>query len=316
MEDLNQAEAVNDLTLPGQITETGLELPQTLSIEEWGAVGAALGRIGKAVQWWIGDWLRYGKHKYGETHVQEASLIGYDRQYLKQMQWVSQSVEMVDRSTILSWRHHYEIAALPKAAQRELLAAAEREGWSVSGLRAAVKLHKAGPASAIPLGKFHVLYVDPPWDYANTGFAQSAAGQYPTMTLDAIRGLPVRELSIDDGVIFLWATAPLLPEAISVLSAWGYEYKTHLVWVKDRAPGMGWFLNTKHELLLIGTKGSCHPCEKVDSVFEYPVGEHSAKPPSVYGLIERMYEGPYIELFLRGEPRKGWMGWGREARMA
>ena len=204
---------MNELILPGQVTETSLELPQTLSLEEWRGVGGVLGRIGKAVQWWIGDWLRYGEHKYGETYAREAELTGYDKQYLKQMKWVSQKIETVDRSTVLSWRHHCEIAALPKAEHRTLLAEAEKEAWSVSRLRAAVKLHNAGPALAIPPGRFRVLYADPPWDYANTGFAQSAASQYPTMPLDAIQELPVGDLSTDDGVIFLWATAPLLPEA-------------------------------------------------------------------------------------------------------
>ena len=105
-----------------------------------------------------------------------------------------------------------------------------------------------------------------------------------------------------------------LLDAIRVMTAWGFDYKASIVWVKDRAPGLGWFVNTKHELLLVATRGQAHPVEKVDSVFAASVGKHSQKPVEAYELIERMYpDWPKVEAFQRGTPRNGWTGWGFEA---
>ncbi len=169
---------------------------------------------------------------------------------------------------------------------------------------------------ALPVGTFSVLYADPPWSYSNSGFTQSAAQQYPTMHIDDICTYELPNLS-ESAVLFLWATSPLLPEALRVIRAWGFEYKASMIWVKDRAPGIGWFVNTKHELLLIATRGQAHPVKKLDSVFSAAVGKHSKKPVEAYELIEAMYpDWAKVEAFHRGEPREGWEGWGLESRSA
>jgi len=162
-----------------------------------------------------------------------------------------------------------------------------------------------------PTGKYRVIYADPPWSYSNSGFDQSAASQYPTMPIEDICALPIGDLADENCVLFLWATSPLLPEAIRVVSSWGFEYKASRVWIKNRAPGMGWFVRTRHELLLIAVRGHAHPKEKIDSVFQAEISRHSAKPTLVYDDIERCYDGPYIELFARNE-RDGWKSWGNE----
>lgn len=165
----------------------------------------------------------------------------------------------------------------------------------------------------LPVGKYRVLYADPPWQYDNSGLDQSAAAHYPTMAVGAICALPIGDLCTDESVLFLWATSPLLPEALQVLAAWGFIYKACMVWYKDRAPGLGWFLKTNHELLLIGVcQKTPHPKEKPYSIQSAEVGKHSEKPKLFYDLIESMYDGPYYELFIRGIPRKGWEGWGNE----
>ena len=163
----------------------------------------------------------------------------------------------------------------------------------------------------LPEGKYAVIYADPPWSYDNSGFDQSAASIYPTMTVEEIADLPVGDLAGDECVLLLWATSPLLPEAFEVMEAWGFEYKASRVWIKNRAPGIGWFVNTRHEFLLIGVRGQGHPKEKLDSVIEAPVTRHSAKPHLLYDEIEWCYDGPYIELFARNE-REGWECWGNE----
>jgi N6-adenosine-specific RNA methylase IME4 len=208
---------------------------------------------------------------------------------------------------------------------RQVIDAAENEPGSFGDLsalmdetsvdRAHRELQKrkqaAMPKPAPPIGKYCVVYADPPWSYDNSGFDQSAAAQYPTMTTADIAALPIVDIAADDCVLFLWATSPLLPEALRVMAAWGFEYKASRVWVKDRAPGIGWFVRTRHEFLLIGVRGSMHPAEKLDSVIEAPVTRHSAKPEDVYGDIEHCYGGPRIELFAR-KTREGWESWGDE----
>lgn len=164
----------------------------------------------------------------------------------------------------------------------------------------------------LPEGKFRVIYADPPWQYDNSGFEQSAASHYPTMSTADICNLPIRDLAGEDAVLFLWVTNPFLEDGLKVCRAWGFEYKTNMVWVKNRGPGIGWFTQGRHELLFIATKGNgMHPKRKPLSVIESEVLGHSRKPPEVYGLIEEMYDGPCIELFAR-QSRHGWEAWGNE----
>jgi len=165
----------------------------------------------------------------------------------------------------------------------------------------------------LPKGTYRVIYADPPWRYDNSGFDESADSQYPTMPVADICALPISDLATPGTVLFIWATNPLLPEALQVLTAWGFTYKTNIAWIKDRGRGKGWFLKSKHELLLIGTRDETpHPLEKPDSCFEADRGPiHSRKPEKAYEIIESMYPGPRIELFAR-RVRPGWDAWGNE----
>jgi N6-adenosine-specific RNA methylase IME4 len=175
-------------------------------------------------------------------------------------------------------------------------------------------------ANKLPTDKrYSVLYVDCPWQYE---FVQSdnrkIENHYPTMDVDALCSFQVEfedgnkksvhDLAADDAVMFFWATAPQLPEALKVLQAWGFKYKSHFVWDKEKV-GMGYWARGQHELLLVATKGKISPPEesaRVASVIRVPRGKHSAKPELVYGLIEKMYpSASYLEIFSRGK-RSGW----------
>ena len=167
----------------------------------------------------------------------------------------------------------------------------------------------------LPTGSYPVVYADPPWRY---DFAQSSSreieNQYPTMTLEEICDLGVSDLAGEDAVLFLWATTAKLPEALEVLTAWGFEYRTSMVWVKTQI-GMGYYARGQHEILLIGARGSL-PVPKAEnrppSVLEAPRAAHSAKPAAFRELIEAMYpEHKRVELFAR-EPAEGWEGWGNQ----
>jgi N6-adenosine-specific RNA methylase IME4 len=120
----------------------------------------------------------------------------------------------------------------------------------------------------------------------------------------------------NDAVLLLWATVPMLPQALEVVVAWGFEYNSHIVWIKNRT-GTGYWFDNKHELLLIGVRGHRIPApapgNNYKSVVEAPIGEHSAKPPIFRIMIETMFPNiPKIELFARGGAIDGWTRWGSE----
>ena len=173
-------------------------------------------------------------------------------------------------------------------------------------------------ATQLPTGeqKFSVIYADPPWQY---DFAVSAnreiENQYPTMEIEAIKAINVCGFCHTDAVLYLWATAPKLRESLSVMEAWDFEYKTNMVWVKDKI-GMGYWARSQHELLLIGTRGNFPPPPKekrVSSIIEAPRTKHSEKPVQFAELLGTLYpDMAKIELFSR-KTREGWTVWGYEA---
>ena len=166
----------------------------------------------------------------------------------------------------------------------------------------------------LPDTEYNVVYADPPWryDFSKTS-NREIENQYETMSLSEIKALDVP--AGDDAVLYLWATAPKLPEAVDVLEEWGFEYTTNLVWDKEKM-GMGYWSRVQHEHLLIGTRGDVSPPATGDrrrSVIREERGEHSSKPDTVADMIADQHDGAdLIELFARDE-RDGWDSWGNEA---
>ena len=199
-----------------------------------------------------------------------------------------------------------------KVARGEMpLAAAGREVQK----RERAEIRKNPPPIQTNGGTFQVLYADPPWRYDfSKSDSRGIENQYPTLSVEDICALDVPALCEPDCVLFLWATSPKLPQAMAVMEAWGFTYKTCMVWVKDKI-GMGYYARQRHELLLIGTKGKPpvpFPEDRPDSVIEAPRGRHSEKPPRCYEIIEAMYpNGSRIELFAR-TARDTWSAWGNE----
>jgi N6-adenosine-specific RNA methylase IME4 len=169
-------------------------------------------------------------------------------------------------------------------------------------------------APPLPEGPFELIYADPPWQLGNPDGHNAPEKHYPTMPLDEIKQLqpPVTE----NAVLFLWAVNCLLPEALELVSAWGFRYKTNLAWVKPSV-GLGYCTRNRHELLLFATRGQIEIPEsrqRPDSVIEAKRGRHSQKPEAAYQLIETAF--PHLtklELFARGRSRPGWQTWGNEA---
>ncbi len=178
----------------------------------------------------------------------------------------------------------------------------------------------AGLQCALPSKKYGVIYADPEWRFEvysrDTGMDRGADNHYPTSGTDAICARPVGDIAADDCALFLWATVPMLPDALKVMSAWGFTYKSHCIWTKDKI-GTGYWFRNAHELLLVGTKGDKLPAPAMGtqwpSTIEARVGKHSAKPEKFYELIESYFPNlPKIELNAR-QARAGWDSWGNEA---
>ncbi|WP_228282516.1 MT-A70 family methyltransferase [Rubrobacter tropicus] len=174
--------------------------------------------------------------------------------------------------------------------------------------------HRATLREAPPLDRrYEVLVADPPWKYSfSTSDSRRVENQYPTMRLEEIKALEVPAEA--DAVLFLWATSPKLTEALEVMEAWGFDYRTCMVWVKNRI-GMGYYARQQHELVLIGKRGNPpvpEPSDRPSSVFYGDRKNHSAKTENFYKVIERMYQDESkVELFARGA-RPGFDAWGNE----
>jgi N6-adenosine-specific RNA methylase IME4 len=205
--------------------------------------------------------------------------------------------------------------------EREILAAAKEIKARKLEVRRAERFAKlaeiASGNTELPVarGPWPVILADPPWRYEHSPEERAIENHYPTMALEDICALGVGELATPTAALFLWATSPKLAEACRVLEAWGFNYRTHMTWVKDRT-GMGLYVRTRTELLLLAVRGNMPcpaPADRPDSVLELPRREHSRKPDEVYGIIERMYPGlPRVELFAR-RSWPGWDAWGNQA---
>lgn len=175
---------------------------------------------------------------------------------------------------------------------------------------------------AFPAGKYPVIYADPPWTFnvwSGEGKDRAAENHYPTMSQSDIEALPISSLAADDCALFLWGVMPQLPEALAVIEAWGFEYKTcAFVWVKQTkdgskfATGMGYWTRANAEICLLATRGSPKRINAdVQQVIASPRQEHSRKPEEVAQRIERLVSGPYLELFAR-RARENWDVWGNQ----
>lgn len=172
---------------------------------------------------------------------------------------------------------------------------------------------------ALPMKRYGLILADPEWRFEpysrETGMDRAADNHYPTSTTEIIASRPIGLIAAEDSTLALWATVPMLPQALFVMESWGFEYKSGLVWVKDKI-GTGYWFRNQHELLLIGTRGSVPAPAMGDqfpSVVYSPTIEHSAKPEHVLEILESYFPNiPKIELNRRGPPRKGWDAWGNE----
>lgn len=159
--------------------------------------------------------------------------------------------------------------------------------------------------------KFGNIYADPPWLYGNQATRASTGNHYGGMSVDDICALPIADLAAETAHLHLWTTNGFLPDAFRVIEAWGFTYKSCLVWVKPQM-GIGNYWRVSHEFLLLGTRGQCvFPEKNHKSWLEAERGRHSAKPAEIRHIIERVSPTPRLELFGRAA-QPGWIVWGNE----
>lgn len=174
--------------------------------------------------------------------------------------------------------------------------------------------------------RFSTVLADPPWQFQNrTGKVapeHRRLSRYCTLSLDDILTLPVGELVTEPAHLYLWVPNALLPEGLKVMEAWGFEYKTNVIWHKVRKDGepdgrgVGFYFRNTTELVLFGVRGknarTLAPGRRQVNIIKTRKREHSRKPDELYELIEACSPGPFLELFARGV-RKRWLTWGDQA---
>lgn len=174
--------------------------------------------------------------------------------------------------------------------------------------------------------KFKTVVADPPWQFQNrTGKMapeHKRLNRYSTMKLEDIFEIPVSEVVEDKAHLYLWVPNALLPEGLAVMKAWGFEYKTNIIWEKVRKDGLpdgrgvGFYFRNVTEILLFGIKGdhnrTLSPARSQVNLVRSMKREHSRKPDEIFPIIEACSPGPYLEMFARGV-REGWTLWGNQA---
>lgn len=176
--------------------------------------------------------------------------------------------------------------------------------------------------------RYNTIYADPPWQFKNrTGKVapeHKRLARYETMTIDDIKALPIADIAGEKAHLYLWVPNALLPEGLAVMEAWGFEYKSNIVWEKVRKDGkpdgrgVGFYFRNVTELLLFGIKKKSAPNRTLSparsqvNLLRTMKREHSRKPDEMTKIIEACSQAPRIELFARGV-REGWEMWGNQA---
>ena len=174
--------------------------------------------------------------------------------------------------------------------------------------------------------KYKTIYADPPWQFQNrTGKVapeHKRLSRYSTMQLEEIKAMPVSKVADEKCHLYLWVPNALLPEGLEVMQAWGFEYKTNIIWEKVRKDGMpdgrgvGFYFRNVTEILLFGIRGdknrTLDPGRSQVNLIRSIKREHSRKPDEFVNLIERCSSAPFLEIFARGD-RAGWDMWGDQA---
>lgn len=301
----------------------------TPKLEQWVQAMRFATAANDAAPYWIGDLLTHaeGREDWREKMDQAIATTGLAKQTLENYQYIARHVEEPERAIAPSPAHAAEVAKLDRPEQTKYLDKANTEGWTRNELRRRIRADQRAriiDGQALLEGMYRVIYADVPWIYGDRRAITDSAAyggadkHYEGMTIEQLCALPVEAHATPAAVLFMWVTSPMLAAVWPVIDAWGFEYKTSIVW--DKVLGnYGHYVRVHHEILLICTRGSClpdAPTPMPDSVQVIRRGdEHSAKPDEFRTLIQKLYtRGPYLELFGRKRV-DGWTVFGNDARL-
>jgi N6-adenosine-specific RNA methylase IME4 len=309
------------------------------TLEDGVQAGIFVQRQMRANLWNVGDWALAMEERFGEDAAQYVSSEHFAESYLRRARWVCEKVGASRRVKELSFEHHAAVASLESKDQDKWLQRAVSKKLTVQDLRRAMRKqsHKERYVEQeLPKGRYRLIYVDPAWEFGDSGSIPGPTGSeaygkaerhYPTMSVEKIKELPIKEITARECVLALWSPVPLIPSACEVGAEWGFIYKTEYVWHKVGESGLGQntaghYSKLEHEVLLIFTRGKMTPDMEVvmqfPSVQTYPrPGGHSAKPEEFRVMLDTIWpsvtknRNDRIELFARTKAKK-WDQWGNE----
>ena len=276
---------------------------------------------------WMADWLNYGdsRPEWKKLIEQQVNYGHHTPSTIERYKRVAHNVPRRRRRPKLSFGHHQAVEALAPEDQTLVLDKAEQNGLTVNETRAearASRRSKVIEGQAVLEGQYRVILADCPWIYGQSASGSGAKEHYGGLTIEQLSKLPVAAHAMPNAVLFAWVTAPMLyeqPGPNEVIRAWGFTPKTGMVWHKRRH-NFGNYVSIRHEHVIIATRGRCtpdRPTPMFDSVFtasDEQQFEHSEKPEDLRKMIERLYDGPYLELFGR-KAVEAWTVYGNDPRL-
>lgn len=235
----------------------------------------------------------------GQSRDQVASLFNVAPKYVSDAKCIKKNAPKLAEQIRLGKKTITE-------AKRELK---HLELWAA---RRQTKFTKAVPLNQLPENHFVTIYADPPWQFENQTSNGAAINHYHSMSLKDICQLSINRLTKRQSHLWIWAPSAMLKEALTVIYAWGFEYKSSMIWYKTGSLGTGNYVRLCHELLLIATKGNLSGDSTTQqSVIQHQRLKHSEKPEIFRKIIQAISPPPYLELFGR-KLIQGWTVWGNE----
>lgn len=313
-----------------------IEVVGTPGIKEFQNALALACEFHESSPYWIGGLVAYAEDRaeWREKLSQAMAVTKLAEQTLHNLGYLYRHSTPLTRSLAPSPGHLNIVAKYPEVEQAEILEVARTENMTVAELKVAVRSRKRRlviEGRAVLEGQFRVLYVDFPWRYGDRPPSGSGSGEnYPTMTYadgetwaETILPHVTKEAAMG-----FWVPAPLLydtgdgdnvPGPLRIIRALDFEPKAQFIWDKGKHV-YGHYVSVQHEILVLCTRGSCTPdrlTPMLDSVVSCPPPseDHSAKPPIFRGFLERLWDGPYLELFASANV-EGWTCWGNDARLS
>jgi N6-adenosine-specific RNA methylase IME4 len=300
------------------------------SIDQWAVALEFAASSDESAPYWVGGLVAYAdtRAEWREKLSQAMSVTRLSEQRLHDLAYLYRHVAAAERDLAPSVEHARAVAPLPQPEQRKWLKKARTEGWTRREMKQEIQAsQKRGVISGTAEleGMFRVWLVDFPWKYNQAEpSGVSAQSRYPGMTVDEGIAMAdqVRAHAMKNAVAFFWVTAPFVyyasdgisPDPYRIITSWGFEPKTGAVWDKVKH-NFGHYFSVRHEHLIVATRGVCtpdRPTPMFDSVFTEQASDvHSQKPEMVAKMVERLYDGPYVELFARDQ-REGWTCWGNQ----